>query len=185
MTDSSLGGVVGCLGLRDVDDGAAHGADKGHGTGTLALHQVAGNTSCEQVGAVDVDAPKLLDTVEWVRDGVKVLGEAGRGYEVVNLSVPGNDLVDGVGHGIRVAHCSRSAKAYRNRVERVDGRHTITVVAGDQWNPIERLVDRAERATAGNTHFSAPGFSSRNCCMRISACFLASSSVAPCFSPTS
>lgn len=94
VTDCGLGCVVGSLRLRDVDNGTRHAADEDHASRALALHQVTGDTSGEEVGAINVDTPQLLDTLVRVGDCVKVLGEACGGDEVVNLAVLGNDLLD-------------------------------------------------------------------------------------------
>jgi hypothetical protein len=48
----------------------------------------------KQIGAVDVDAPQLAHAVDRVGDGLKVLGEAGRGDKVVDLAVRLDDLGD-------------------------------------------------------------------------------------------
>lgn len=45
------------LGLRHVNDAAAHAANEDHATLGLALHEVLGDADGEQVGAVDVDGP--------------------------------------------------------------------------------------------------------------------------------
>lgn len=124
VADTSLGGIVGTvellafqfllwvfcflkgnlrLGLRDVDNGARHAANHDHAAVALALHEVAGDRGGKQVCAVDVDGPQLAHAVDGVVDGLEVLGEAGRGDEVVDLAVGGEDLgdatVDRVGVG--------------------------------------------------------------------------------------
>lgn len=53
-----------------------------------------GHARGKQIGAVDVDPPQLAHAVDRVGDGLKVLGEAGRGHEVVDLAVLGHDLGD-------------------------------------------------------------------------------------------
>lgn len=100
MSDRSLCGVVRSLRLRDVDDGATHGADHDNAAGCIALHQVLGNTNSEEPGAVDVHTPKLLHAVVWVVDGREVLGEAGGCDEVVDLAVLRDDLVQSCGDGL-------------------------------------------------------------------------------------
>jgi len=101
MSDGSLCGVVWCLRLRHVDDGARHATDHYYAAGALALHEVLGDADREQVGAVHVNTPELLDAVVGVVDGVEVLGEASRCDEVVDLAVLADDIgnrsIDGVG----------------------------------------------------------------------------------------
>lgn len=92
MSDSCLGGVIRCLGLRDVDDRTAHASDEDHAALALPLHEVPGNGGSEKICSVDVDAPELAHPVDGVVDGLEVLGEAGRGDEVVDLAVLGQDL---------------------------------------------------------------------------------------------
>lgn len=82
------------LGLGHVDDGARHAADHDDATRALALHEVASDGGGEEVGAVDVDSPELAHAINGVVDGLKVLGEASRGDEVVDLSVGSEDLGD-------------------------------------------------------------------------------------------
>ena len=65
---------------------------------------------CEEVGAVDVDAPELAHAVDWVGGRFEVLGETGGGYEVVDFVVlreDGGDAgVDGGGVGyVAVVGC--------------------------------------------------------------------------------
>lgn len=64
---------------------------------------MAGNRRGKQVCAIDVDAPQLAHAVDGVVDSLKVLCEAGRGDEVVNLAMLLNDLGNtGIdGRGIR------------------------------------------------------------------------------------
>jgi hypothetical protein len=49
-----------------------------------------------QVGAVDIDSPKLLYAVMRVRDGVVVLGEASRCNKVIDLAVLLQNLSKGL-----------------------------------------------------------------------------------------
>lgn len=63
---------------------------------------MAGHRHGEQVGAVHVDGKELAEAVNGVVGGLEVLGEAGRGHEVVNLAVAGKDLVDAGFHTVRV-----------------------------------------------------------------------------------
>lgn len=53
-----------------------------------------GDHGGEEVGAVDVDVPELAHTVDRIVDGLEVLGEAGRGDEVVDLAVLLDDVVE-------------------------------------------------------------------------------------------
>ena len=104
MPNSSFGRVVGCLGLRHIDNGARHGADHDHGAFDLALHEMSSYFAGEKVGAVNVDTPELLHAVWRVCDGIEIFREAGRCNKVIYLAVVfdniGNDLLDGhvVGH---------------------------------------------------------------------------------------
>ncbi len=127
MTDGGLGRVVGTvvmlvshlfifgsvpdarlaqdlrLRLRNVDNGTGHAANEDHAARALPLHEMTGDGRSKQVCAVDVDAPELAHAVNGVVDSLKVLREAGRGDEVINLAVLLNDLgnagVDGRGIG--------------------------------------------------------------------------------------
>jgi len=94
MTDRSLGRVVWSLWLRHVDNGTRHTANHDHAALGLPLHEMLGHADGEKVGAVNIDAPQLLDAVVWVADCVKVLGEASRSDEVIDLAVIADDLLD-------------------------------------------------------------------------------------------
>jgi hypothetical protein len=48
----------------------------------------------KQIGPVDIDPPQLAHAVDRVGDGLKVLGKPGRGHQVVDLAVLGDDLGD-------------------------------------------------------------------------------------------
>lgn len=102
VADAGLGCVVGGLGLGDVDDGAGHAADHDHAARALTRHEVAGDRGGEEVGAIDVDGPELAHALDGVVDGLEVLGEAGRGDEVVDLAVGGDDLGDAGFDGLGV-----------------------------------------------------------------------------------
>lgn len=80
------------LGLGHIHNGAAHAADEDHAALGLALHEVASDSGGKQPGAIDVDGIKLAHTVDGILGGIEVLGEAGRGYEVVNLAMLSNDV---------------------------------------------------------------------------------------------
>lgn len=92
------------LGLRHVDDGAAHAADEDHATLCLALHEVAGDGGGEEVGAVDVDGEELAHAVDGVVGGVVVLGEARGRDQVVDLAVLREDLGDARVDRVLVRH---------------------------------------------------------------------------------
>ncbi len=94
MADGCLGCVVGCLRLRDVDDGPGHGSDHDDAALCVSLHQVTGDAGCEQVGPVDVDAPEFLDSIERISDCVEVLGEAGGCDQMVDFAVVLDDFGD-------------------------------------------------------------------------------------------
>lgn len=112
MTNSGLGSVVGSLGLRDIDNSTTHAANEDDATGSLALHEVTGDSSGEEVSAVDVDSPELSDAVDGVLDGVKVLCEAGRGDKVVNLSVGANHIRKNGFDRMLVAHYALLAAVF-------------------------------------------------------------------------
>ena len=58
---------------------------------------MAGDGRGEEVGAVDVDSPETSDAVDGVLDGRKILHDAGRRHEAVDLAVCGQYLVDARG----------------------------------------------------------------------------------------
>lgn len=114
VTDGSLGSVVWCLRLGNVDDGARHAANEDHGALSLTLHKVAGNSGCEEVSAINVDTPELLDAVVWVVDCVEVFGKASRSDQAVNLSVFGDDFLNDMRDGVRVGDITIVASHKRN-----------------------------------------------------------------------
>lgn len=75
------------LGLRHVHNGTRHASDHNNATGSLSLHEVAGNRAREEVGSVNVDSPELAKTVDRIVDSFEIFGEASRGNQVVNLAV--------------------------------------------------------------------------------------------------
>ena len=90
-------GILGLrLGLRNVNDGTAHATNEDHAALGLALHQVPSDGGGEQVSAVDVDGPEFAHAVDGVVGGLEVLGESGRGDEVVDLAV----LLDHAGDAV-------------------------------------------------------------------------------------
>lgn len=80
--------------MRYIHNRTTHTANKNHTALGLAFHQVAGDGGGEEVGPVDVDGEQLAHAVDGVVGRLEVLGEAGRGHEVVNLAVARQDLVD-------------------------------------------------------------------------------------------
>lgn len=92
------------LRLRHVDDGAAHAADEDHAALCLALHEVAGDGSGEEVGAVDVDGEQLAHALDGVVSGVVVLCEARGRDQVVDLAVLREDVGDARGDRVLVRH---------------------------------------------------------------------------------
>ena len=50
------------------------------------------DSHCEEVCAIDVHSPELLQSVVRVRDGIEVFGEAGRCHEVIDFAVLLEDL---------------------------------------------------------------------------------------------
>jgi len=102
VSHGSLGGVVGGLRLRHIDDSARHGADHDDVAWGVALHQMLGYARGEQVGAVDVDAPELLHALERVVDCVEVLGKACRGDQVVDPAMLGYYLGQSRAHRVWV-----------------------------------------------------------------------------------
>lgn len=88
VSDRRLGCVVRCLGLRHIDDSTGHTSNHDDAAVCdIASHQVTGDTCREEVCAIDIDAPQLLYPLVWVCLCGEVLGEAGRGDQVVNLAV--------------------------------------------------------------------------------------------------
>lgn len=92
------------LGLRHVDDGAAHASDEDHAALCLALHKVAGDGGGEEVGAVDVHGEQLPHALDGVVCGVVVLGEARGRDQVVDLAVLLEDVCDAGADRVRVRH---------------------------------------------------------------------------------
>lgn len=92
MPDSSFCCIVWSLRLRHIDDGTRHAANHDHAAVGLALHEVLGYSNCVQIGAVDIDTPKLLNAVVGVRDRIVVLGKSSRGDEIVNLAMSFEDF---------------------------------------------------------------------------------------------
>ena len=57
MTNSGLGGIVGRLGLGNVDYGTRHAADQDNASRHVALNEMAGNPRRKQIRSIDIDAP--------------------------------------------------------------------------------------------------------------------------------
>jgi hypothetical protein len=87
MSYGGFGGVVRCLWLRHVDDGARHAADEDNAARRVPLHQMLRDSHGVEVGSINVDPPELLDAVVGVRDGIVVFGEPGRCHQVVDFSM--------------------------------------------------------------------------------------------------
>lgn len=102
VAHSGLGCVVGSLGLGNIDDGTRHAADQDNAAGGLALDQMLGDTGGEEVGSVDVDAPKLPHPINGVGNSVEVLCETGRIDQVVDLAMLLDDFFEGCVHGVRI-----------------------------------------------------------------------------------
>ena len=158
-----LGGVVGRLRLRHVHDSPTHGSHHDHAALRLAPDEMAADGRGPQVRAVDVDAPQLPHAVRGVLDGVEVLGEPGRGDQMVYPAVLAQNLVQG----------------------RVDGAGVcdVRVMCGDLRNTevVSIPIGRVGEGELGGgrwswTYFFESGFSSRKCCTTAVACFSPSSS---------
>ena len=94
MANCSFRGVIRRLRLGNVDDCAGHGADHDHAAWGFTLHQVTRDSRREEVCSINIDPPELLDTVERIRDGIEVLGEARGGDQVVNLAMVLDNRLD-------------------------------------------------------------------------------------------
>lgn len=77
---------------------------------------MTGHLAGKEVCAIDIHTPELLQTIGWVCNGVKVLREAGRSDQVVDLSM----VLDNVGD---------------DRLDRVIVRD-VAIVGSDFGNPI-------------------------------------------------
>lgn len=91
------------LGLGHIDNSTTHGTDEDHAALGLALHEVAGDASGEEVGALDIDSKELTQAVDGVVNGLEVLGKAGGCNEVVDLAMSLQDLGDADPDTLRVA----------------------------------------------------------------------------------
>ena len=60
------------------------------------------DASCKEICAVNIDTPKLLESIIWVRNSIIVLRKPSRGDKVVDLSVIFEDFLDSRVDGIRI-----------------------------------------------------------------------------------
>lgn len=90
--------------LGNVDDGTRHASNEDNASRALALHQVTSDRGSKEVGAVNVDGPKLANAVNGIFDGLKVLGETSRGDKVVDLAVGLDDFCDTGLDGVLIAN---------------------------------------------------------------------------------
>ena len=56
----------------------------------------------EEICPIYIDAPKLLDAIERVGNGIEILSKASRGDQVVNLAVITDNLLDGRVDRVRI-----------------------------------------------------------------------------------
>ena len=152
MPNGSLGSIVWCLWLRHVDDGAGHGADEDHTARRFSLHKVLGDSACPIVCAIEIYTHELVQSIWRVSDGVEVFREAGRGDEMVDLSVSTDDFREGGIHRIWVRH--------------------ITAVRGDFGfsEPSCQFGGIQKRALMQHAYSSTPGFSAMKWPTMASAC---------------
>jgi len=94
MPYSSLGRIIRCLRLRHIDNGSRHRANHHHRALGLPVQQVTSDFASEEVCPIDVHTPQLLHPVWRVCNGVKILGEASGGDEVVDLAMILDDIGD-------------------------------------------------------------------------------------------
>ena len=92
------------LGLWNIDDSTGHTSNNHDTTRHLTLHKVLRNSNSKQVGSVDVDAPQLAHTINWIVNCVKVLSETSRCDETIDLVMDVEDLGDAFGYGIWVRY---------------------------------------------------------------------------------
>ena len=82
------------LRLGHIDNRSGHTPDEDHAPRALTAHEVPGHLAGKEVGAIHVDAPEAAHAIGRVLGRGEVLGEAGRGDEVVDSAVPGKDGSD-------------------------------------------------------------------------------------------
>ena len=136
MAHGRFGGIVRCLWLRNVDNGARHAADEDNATRRVPLHQMLRNSHGVEVGPVHVDSPKLLDAVVGVRDGIVVLGESGRCHQVVDSAMLFQDV--------------RKRLVDRRRARDIaemgcDFGNSVKTLVGDNWQKIGAVSHVASR----------------------------------------
>ena len=94
MPYGGLGRIIRRLRLRYIDNGSGHGSNHNHTATCFSFHQMAGHSYRKQIGAIDIDPPKLFDAIEWVLNGVKVLCKAGRSHQMIDFAVILDDFGD-------------------------------------------------------------------------------------------
>lgn len=143
MPNSCFGRVVWCLRLGHIDNGAGHGANHDHATLCFSVHQMTGNAGCEQIGAVNIDAPQFLHPVVGIGDCVEVLGKTGRSDKVVDFAMVLDNLLNSSIYGIGIGY--------------------IGIVGGNSGDPVrcERCIkpgvsDIGQRTLLGHLQGSRP-----------------------------
>jgi hypothetical protein len=76
MPNGRLGCIVRRLRLWYVDNGSRHAANKYHATRGIPFHEMFGHGDCKQVCAINIDAPKLPYSLNWIINCFEVLGES-------------------------------------------------------------------------------------------------------------
>ena len=76
-----------------------------------------GKCTGPKVGAIHVDAPEFVQTIGRIGNGVEVLREAGRGDEVVDFAVVGQDLVETGFDRLRVGNVGKVGRDFRIAVK--------------------------------------------------------------------
>lgn len=82
------------MGLWYIDNATAHASNEDHAALSLALHQVLGDIDGEEISTIDINGPQLAHAVDWVVDGVVVLGETCAGDQIVDLAVLFDDFLN-------------------------------------------------------------------------------------------
>lgn len=120
MTDSRLRCVIWRLWLRHIYHSSRHGPNHHHTASRFAFHQVTSDRDRKEVCAINIDSPELPHTLDGVLDRIKILREPGRSYQMVDLAVLFDDLLN----------CS---------IDRILICH-IGIVRCDFWHAAELLV---------------------------------------------